>query len=128
MNYTEEERKAHRKFSVKIYQQRPDIREKQRQYSRAYNDKHRDKKRERDREYYERNRSQRISSISYYNKRSCRDPVLNDVVSYNTLIARRRYHPDLYKDKPSPKECLVRVPKIKGIEKYEAELKARETD
>lgn len=122
MNYTEEERKAHKKFSIKIYRQKPEVKKKMREYSKRYRENYPDRKKDTDKRYYETHKSQRIASINYYNKRPCRDPVLNDVVSYNSLVSRRRYHPDLYAGTPSPKECLIHIPKIKGIEKYEEEL------
>ena len=126
MNYTEEERKQHIKFNRKVWLSRPDVKEKRKLYAREYNNKHREEKRACERRFYERNKTQRIASINQYNRRPCRDPVLQDIVAYNTLINRRRNHPDIYAGTPSPRECLIHIPKIKGIEKYEAEMKEKD--
>lgn len=121
MNYTEEERKSHKKFSQKLYRRRPDVKEKNKIYHRKYRDEHRENVQEINRRFYENHRSERIQYTKFYNRRSCRDPVLGDVVTYNTLVSRKRYHPDLYEGVVL-KDCLIEVPRIKGLDLLEKPL------
>ena len=93
---------------------RPEVKAKISAYNKKWLDEHPDLKKEYSRRYRERNRSQIVQKINYYNQRSCKDPVLGDVCRYNTLIARKRYHPDLYEG-VVPKDCLIR-PNVKGLD------------
>lgn len=121
MNYTEEERKSHKKFSQKLYRRRPDVKEKNKIYQRKYRDEHRENVQEINKRFYENHRSERIQYTKFYNRRSCKDPVLGDVITYNTLVSRKRYHPDLYEG-VILKECLIEVPRIKGLDLLEKPL------
>ena len=93
---------------------RPEVKAKISAYNKKWLDEHPDLKKEYSRRYRERNRTQIVQKINYYNQRSCRDPVLGDVCRYNTLIARKRYHPDLYEG-VIPKDCIIR-PNVKGLD------------
>jgi len=86
---------------------RPEVKEKIQNYNKKWAEEHPDLVKEYNRRYREKNRTQIIQKINFYNARSCRDPVLGDVCKYNTLIARKRYHPDLYEG-VIPKDCLIR--------------------
>lgn len=108
----------YQKYLNKCRRQRPDVKAKLKEYHERYKAAHPDfaeKHRETDRRYYERNRSQRIRSVCYYNQRSCRDPIAGDVCKYNTLVHRKRNHPDWYEN-VSPKDCVIKVPTIRGLD------------
>lgn len=110
--------REYRNYLMRCRSKRPEVKEKQREYLKRYKEEHPDfyeKKRKADKAYYERNRSNRIALIGTYNARSCRDPVAGDVCRYNTLIQRMRSHPDWYEGVKA-KECLIKVPTIKGLD------------
>lgn len=115
MNYTEEQKRSHIRYSQKVYNQKPDVKKKHNEMQKKFRREHPERAREIDSRHYYSNRSQRIAASTQENNKSCRDPVLNDVVRYNTLIARMRYHPELYEG-VVPKDCIIRVPKIKGLD------------
>lgn len=97
---------------------RPEVRAKEKEYRDrwvANHPEYREHKKEVAKEYYKNNRSKVIQSISYYNSRSCRDPVAGDVCKYNTLIRRKINHPDLYEGIVI-KDCLIKVPTIKNMD------------
>lgn len=110
--------KEYRNYLNRCRNQRPDVKAKNREYAKRYRETHPDymeKHRKSDIEYYKRNRSVRASRIAYYNARSCRDPVVGDVCKYNTLIRRKLNHPDLYEG-VNTRECIIKVPRIKGLD------------
>lgn len=96
---------------------RPEVREKINDYNRKWAAEHPELMKEYQKRYRQKNRSQFIQKIAYYNARSCRDPIVGDVCKYNTLIARKRYHPDWYEG-VVPKDCLIRN-NIKGLDREE---------
>ena len=112
------ENREYRNYLLKCRRMRPDVKEKAREYNEKYKKTHPDymeKHREADKKYYERNRTLKIQKIAYYNARSCKDPVVGDVCKYNTLIQRIRHHPDWYEGVKA-KDCLIKVPTIKGLD------------
>lgn len=97
---------------------RPDVREKHNAYLRKYRAEHPELKEQRKKVaavYYENNRSRLVQAACCYNSKSCRDPVAGDVCRYNTLVHRKRNHPELYKDIVI-KDCIIKVPTIKGMD------------
>ena len=106
--------KDYKNYLRRCRYRRPEVKAKISAYNKKWLDEHPDLKKEYSRRYRERNRTQIVQKINYYNQRSCRDPVLGDVCRYNTLIARKRYHPDLYEG-VIPKDCLIR-PNVKGLD------------
>lgn len=114
--------KEYQKFIHKAWMKRPDVREKTNAYQRQYREKHREKVRETDKRFYENHKDYRIRLVKINNARPCKDPVLGDTVKYNTLVARMRYHPEFYEG-IKPKDCLIHIPKIKGIELLNEEQK-----
>ena len=106
--------KDYKNYLRRCRYRRPEVKAKISAYNKKWLDEHPDLKKEYSRRYRERNRTQIVQKINYYNQRSCRDPVLGDVCRYNTLIARKRYHPDLYEG-VVPKDCLIR-PNVKGLD------------
>lgn len=104
---------------------RPEVKEKIQSYNKKWVAEHPDLVKEYNRKYREKNRTQIVQKIYYYNSRSCRDPVLGDVCKYNTLIARRRYHPDLYEG-VVPKDCLIRD-LVKGVDRAETQMYNEDT-
>lgn len=93
---------------------RPEVKEKISNYSKKWAAEHPEEMKEYRRRYREKNRTQLVQKIGFYNSRSCRDPVMGDVCRYNTLIARKRYHPDLYEGVVI-KDCIIRD-QIKGVD------------
>lgn len=97
---------------------RPDVKAKEKEYADRYRANHPDyveRHRESQKRYFENNRTIAQQKIIEYNSRSCRDPVAGDVCRYNTLVNRKRTHPDWYEG-VVPKDCLVKVPTIKGMD------------
>lgn len=115
MNYSEAEKKLHNKYSVKIYNQRPDVKERNRKRALQWRHENIEKAREADSRFYKNHKSERISASALNNSRPCKDPILGDTVRYNTLVVRIRNHPELYGD-ISPKDYLIHIPKIKGLD------------
>lgn len=109
--------KDYRNYLRRCRYRRPDVKEKILSYNKEWRESHPDLMKEYQKRYREKNKTQLIQKINYYNARSCRDPVLGDVCKYNTLIARKRYHPDLYEG-IVPKDCLIRD-NIKGLDRAE---------
>lgn len=110
--------KSYRNYSRKVYRMRPEVREREREYARKYRESHADfkeKHRESDKRYYEKNKFSRIQKVQMFNAKSCNDPVVGDVCKYNTLIHRMRNHKELYEG-IKPKDCLIKVPTIKGVD------------
>lgn len=116
--------KDYKKFLAKARNRRPDVKEKLRKQAEVYREKHPDRVRATNQRFYEKHRAERINTAKEYNKRSCRDPILNDVVTYTTLMHRIRYHPDLYGD-ITPGKCLIHVPTIKGLDLLTEEQKEK---
>ena len=116
--------KNYRKFLAKARNRRPDVKEKLRKQAEIYREKHPDRVKEINRRFYEKHRAERINTAKEYNKRSCRDPILNDVVTYTTLMHRMRYHPDLYEGIKAS-QCLIHVPTIKGLNLLSEEQKEK---
>lgn len=113
--------REYKNFLRRCRYRRPEVKAKQKAYVEKYKETHPDyleKKRESDRRYYEANRTIRMQKIAYFNARSCRDPVAGDVCKYNTLVQRKRKHPDWYEG-VVPRECLIKVPTIKGLDPEE---------
>lgn len=123
MNYSDLEKKSHRKYSKIVYNSRPEVKEKNRARSRKWRAENLEKAREVDKRFYENHKSQRIDAVKLNNKKPCKDPILGDTVAYNTLIARRRYHPELYEG-VVPKDCIIHIPKIKGLNLLSEEQRA----
>lgn len=115
MDYSLEEKKAHKKFSLKLYYQRPDVKKKHREQFREYCKKHPDKVKESNKKAYHKFKALRIASAREFQKRSCRDPILGDIVTYNCLVLRIRNHPDIYGDKKAV-DYMIHVPTIKGLD------------
>jgi hypothetical protein len=115
MNYTEEQKKSHLRYSQKVYNQKPENKKRNNERMKKFRRENPERAREIDRNFYYEHRSERIAATTRGNNKPCRDPVLNDTVRYNTLIARIRYHPELYEG-VVPKDCIIHTPKIKGLE------------
>lgn len=98
---------------------RPEVKEKIQSYNKKWVEEHPDLIKEYAKRYREKNKTQIIQKTYYYNSRSCRDPVLGDVCKYNTLVARKTYHPDLYEGVVL-KDCLIRN-LITGVDKEETQ-------
>ena len=64
---------------------------------------------------YQKFKAVRIANAREFQKRSCRDPILGDTVTYNCLVLRIRNHPDIYGDKKAV-DYMIHVPKIKGLD------------
>ena len=109
--------KDYKNYLRRCRYRRPEVKEKICSYNKKWNAEHPEQVKEYYKRYRERNKTQLIQRINYYNSRSCRDPVLGDVCRYNTLISRKRYHPDLYEG-VVPKDCLIRD-LVKGIDLLE---------
>ena len=110
--------KAYRAYLSRCRRQRPEVKAKEKEYRDRYRATHPDwnKNREQyDKTYYENNRTKKIRENTLFNNRSCHDPIAGDVCRYNTLVQRKRYHPDWYKD-VRPGDCLIKVPTIKGMD------------
>ena len=111
--------KDYKNYLRRCRYRRPEVRDKIYNYNKKWAEEHRDQMKEYHKRYREKNKTQLIQKIYYYNTRSCRDPVLGDVCKYNTLIARKRYHPDLYEG-VIPKDCLIRD-LVKGVDREETQ-------
>lgn len=122
MDYLEKEKRAHQKYSMKVYNSRPENKKKNNERQKKFRKEHPEKAREIDRRHYYAHRSERITTMTLENNKPCRDPVLNDTVRYNTLIARMRYHPELYEG-IRPRDCIIHIPKIKGLDLLSDEQK-----
>ena len=110
--------RSYKNYLRRCRRQRPEVREKERQYVEKYIRTHPDykeKKRESDKKYYDNNKTQVMQKVAQYNARSCNDPVVGDVCRYNTLVHRIKYHPELYEGVIA-KDCLIKVPVIKGVD------------
>lgn len=119
---TELERESHRKFSRKLYNQKPEQKRKRREYQREYAKNNPSQIKETQKKFYKNHRSERLVSARNYLSKSCQDPVLGDVVSYNCLVQRIRNHKDLYGD-IRPCDYLIHVPTIKGLDLLTQEQK-----
>ena len=110
--------KEYKNYLIRCRRRRPDVKEKEKAYLEKYRAEHPDwleRKRKADKTFYKNHRSDKIAKTNLYNSRPCRDPVAGDVCRYNTLMQRKRLHPEWYKD-ISPAACLVDIPKIKGLD------------
>lgn len=114
--------KSYRAYSLKVYKQRPDVKKKTAAYLKKYREEHMEQYKEYQKKYYKNNRKRSMAQIKYYNDRPCRDPILGDTVKYNTLVSRKMKHPDLYGDLRVA-DCLIHIPRIKGIELLNEEKK-----
>lgn len=114
--------KEYKKFIHKAWMKRPDVKEKINAYAQKYRDENREQVRATNKRFYEGHKEQRIQLVKANNVRPCKDPVLGDTVKYNTLIARMRHHPEFYEG-IKPKDCLVHIPKIKGLDLLSEEQK-----
>lgn len=124
MNYSEEERKAHQKFSRKLYDAKPEQKERRKLYQRQYRKLYPERVKATAKKCYEENRTARTSQARAYQRQPCKDPVLGDTVSYNCLVLRIRYHKDLYGDIKA-KDYLIHIPKIKGLSLLSDEQKEK---
>lgn len=124
MNYSEEEKKAHIKFSRKLYNARPEQKEKRKIYQRKYRKLYPDRVKATAKRHYEENKSIRVAKAREYQRQPCRDPLLGDTISYNCLVLRIHHHKDLYGDIRA-KDCLIPIPKIKGIDLLSEEQKEK---
>lgn len=122
MNYSEEEKKSHVKFSRKLYNQKPEQKKRHREYQREYVKKYPEKVKETNRKAYYKFRNDRLASARQYQKLPCKDPILQDTVTYNCLTLRIRLHPDIYGDIKA-KDYMIHIPKIKGLELLNDEQK-----
>lgn len=109
--------KDYKNYLRRCRYRRPEVKKKIQDYNKKWCAEHPDLIKEYGKRYRENNRSQIVQKINYYNSRSCRDPVLGDVCRYNTLIARKRYHPELYEG-IVVKDCIIRD-LIKGVDNAE---------
>lgn len=107
--------KDYKNFLRRCAYRRPEVREKVQGYNKKWRDKNPEKVKEGSRRYAETHKIEMKRYATNYNKKSCRDPVLGDVCSYNTLIHRKGYHPDLYEG-VVPKDCIIRIPQIAGVD------------
>lgn len=118
MELNDFEDKEYKKYLKKCRRRRPDVREKERQWLENYKKNHPDfheRQRAADKRYYEKNRTIKIQKAKMFNSQSCKDPIALDVCRYNTLLLRIKRHPDWYEG-VNPRDCIVRVPKIKGLD------------
>lgn len=122
MNYSEEEKKSHKKFSRKLYNQKPEQKRKRRDYQREYRKNYPDRVKATAKKCYESNRTQRLAKAREFQKLPCKDPVLGDTVTYNCLTLRIRLHPDLYGNVKA-KDFMIHIPKIKGLNLLSEEQK-----
>lgn len=116
--------KEYKKFLTKARNRRPDVKEKLRKQAADYREKHPDRIKATNQRFYERHKAERINTSKEYNRRSCRDPILHDVVTYTTLMHRIKYHRDLYGN-VTPGQFLIHVPKIKGLDLLSTEQKEK---
>jgi hypothetical protein len=114
--------KSYRAYTIKVYNQRPDVKKKHAEYTRKYRQQNPEKYRQYQKKHYENHRTEEVKRIKVYNERPCKDPVLGDTVKYNTLINRKKKHPDLYGDLRVA-DCLIYIPKIRGLELLNEEKK-----
>lgn len=122
MNYSEEEKKSHAKFSRKLYNQKPEQKRKRREYQREYREKYPDRVKETNKKCYYKYKHDRLTKARQFQKLPCKDPYLGDTVTYNALVLRIRNHPDIYGDIKA-KEYLIHIPKIKGLDLLSDEQK-----
>ena len=114
--------KSYKAYSQKVYNRRPDVRKKKNEYLKKYREEHLEQFRGYQKKHYLANRFKQIKAIQQYNARSCKDPVMGDVIKYNTLVRRKMTHPDLYGD-IRPADYLIKVPKIGGMNLLSEEQK-----
>ena len=114
--------KQYRNFILKAWRKRPDVKEKLLAYQRKYAAEHREQIRENDKKFYANHKAERIEAVKRNNVRMCKEPVVGDNVKYNTLIARIKRHKEFYVG-VVPKDCIIHIPKIKGIELLSEEQK-----
>lgn len=122
MNYSEEEKKSHQKFSRKLYNQKPEQKKIRREYQRRYRKEYPDRVKETNKKCYYKYKALRLANAREFQKLPCKDPVLQDTITYNCLTLRIRNHPEIYGDIKA-KDYIIHIPTIKGLNLLSEEQK-----
>lgn len=111
--------KDYKNYLRRCRYRKPEVRNKIYEYNKKWFEEHKEQMVESRNRYIEEHKGEIIRRVANYNNRSCRDPILGDVCRYNTLIARKRYHPDLYEGVVVSK-CLIKS-NILGLDEKDKE-------
>jgi hypothetical protein len=122
MNYSELEKIEHKKFTQKLYARKPEQKKKRREYQTQYRKDHPDRVKETTKKCYYKYRNERLSKARQFQKLPCKDPYLQDVVTYNCMTLRIRNHPEIYGN-VTAKEYMIHIPTIKGLDLLSEEQK-----
>lgn len=111
--------REYKNYLRRLRYKRPEVKAKHKEYMDRYIAKDPEgyaaKRKAQKKDHYENNKSIYMQYACQYNSKSCKDPVVGDVCRYNTLVKRKRNHPDLYEG-VSLQDCLNQIPQIRGVD------------